>query len=317
MSQTPSKPRRFVHGDLVSVRSSEEILSTLDERGALNGIPFMPEMVDFVGKQFRVRRRVEHFSCDAERSEDSTVRAFPEEDVVVLENVRCTGAQHGGCKRNCTIFWKEAWLRPASPESKNLQPGNHDALANRLMSIQPSNSELYYCQSSQLLGTTYLVQGKERLKRCFRNVVSGNYPLFEMIRNLGVWFYVRGREKLLGKYPLGKLQKTPVEVLDLQPGELVEVKSLDEVKKTLDANGLNRGLHFSPEMIPFCGRQHRVLARADKMIEEGTGRMRTMRNTIILENSICDSATWAFGACPREDHIYWREIWLKRVQPKD
>jgi hypothetical protein len=229
MSHASPKPRQFVHGDLVDVRSAEEILSTLDERGALNGIPFMPEMIEFVGKQYRVRRRVEHFSCDAERSEDSTVRAFPEEDVVVLENVRCSGAAHGGCKRNCTIFWKEAWLRPTGSDSKGIQPGNRDALASRLQTQQPSNSDHYYCQSSELLGATYLVSGKERLKRCIRNLTSGNYPLFEMVRNLGVWFYVRGREKLFGKYPLGKLQKTPAEVLDLQPGELVEVRSLEEI----------------------------------------------------------------------------------------
>jgi hypothetical protein len=142
--------------------------------------------------------------------------------------------------------------------------------------------------------------------------MSGNYGALEMLRNIVVWICVRGREKVLGPYPAGKLQKTPVEVLNLQVGELVEVKSLAEIKQTLDRRGWNRGLHFAPEMIPYCGRRLRVAARADQMIMEGTGVMRSMKNTVILENVVCDSATWAFGACPRQDYMYWREIWLKR-----
>ncbi len=121
----------------------------------------------------------------------------------------------------------------------------------------------------------------------------------------------------MGPYPVGNLQKTPVEVLNLQVGELVEVKSLEEIKRTLDCQGENRGLHFAPEMIPYCGRRLRVVARADQMIMEGTGLMRSMKNTVILENAICDSATWAFGACPRQDWMYWREIWLKRVSSQE
>ncbi len=48
-------------GDVVDVRSAEEILATLDEQGTLHGVPFMPEMLDMLGKRYRVARRVEHF----------------------------------------------------------------------------------------------------------------------------------------------------------------------------------------------------------------------------------------------------------------
>ena len=48
------------------------------------------------------------------------------------------------------------------------------------------------------------------------------------------------------------------EVLGLQPGELVEIKSEEEIRRTLDATGKNRGLGFMPEMWPHCGRRGRV-----------------------------------------------------------
>ena len=38
---------QFRAGDLVEIRSREEILATLDEHGRLDGMPFMPEMLAF------------------------------------------------------------------------------------------------------------------------------------------------------------------------------------------------------------------------------------------------------------------------------
>lgn len=314
MSQPENTPRH-IRGDLVQVRSAEEILATLDQRGALDQLPFMPEMLNCLGKQFRVDRRVEHFSFDGDETcgDESSVRAFPGNDVVVLDGLRCSGAAHGGCKRGCTIFWKEAWLKDTTADAPPSRTGNTDDLAERLKTINEADIELYYCQSSQLLAATHPLSGKERIRRCIRNVTSGNYRFMEMVRNLIVWISVRGREKLFGPFPAGCQEKTPAESLNLQVGEMVEVKSLAEIKLTLDSRGLNRGLHFAPEMIPYCGRRLRVAARADRMITEGTGKMRAMKNTVILEDSVCDSATWAFGACPRQDHIYWREIWLRRL----
>jgi hypothetical protein len=46
-------------GDLAEVRKPSEILATLDERGALAGLPFMPEMAAFCGRRFVVDRRME------------------------------------------------------------------------------------------------------------------------------------------------------------------------------------------------------------------------------------------------------------------
>jgi hypothetical protein len=47
----------------VEVRPAAEILETLDHDGRLDGVPFMPEMLRYVGRRFRVSRRVEKI-CD-------------------------------------------------------------------------------------------------------------------------------------------------------------------------------------------------------------------------------------------------------------
>src|SRR5579862_559341 len=98
----------FSAGDWVEVRSQEEILRTLDEKGQLDGMPFMPEMLAFCGKRFKVYKRA-HKTCD-------TVFPVPGRRVeaAVHLDTRCDGSAHGGCNAGCLIFWKDVWLKRVS-----------------------------------------------------------------------------------------------------------------------------------------------------------------------------------------------------------
>src|SRR5215510_2383055 len=92
-------------GDLVQIRSKEEILRTLDTNGQLEKLPFMPEMFEFCGKQFRVFKRA-HKTCDPPNGVGGRRMAR----AVHLEGLRCNGEAHGGCQAGCLLFWKEEWL---------------------------------------------------------------------------------------------------------------------------------------------------------------------------------------------------------------
>src|SRR5271170_4539637 len=101
-------PSRLYPGDLVEVKSPEQILQTLDSQGTVDLLPFMPEMAQFCGQHFKVFRRVVKTCSSGTRS---TMRAFRADDVVILENLRCSGAAHDGCQKACMIFWREVWLQ--------------------------------------------------------------------------------------------------------------------------------------------------------------------------------------------------------------
>ena len=47
-------------GDWIEVRSKEEILRTLDVKGCLDGLPFMPQMFQYCGQRFRVYKRAQN-----------------------------------------------------------------------------------------------------------------------------------------------------------------------------------------------------------------------------------------------------------------
>ncbi len=50
-------------GEWVAVRSADEILRTLDLNARFEELPFMPQMLRYCGKKFRVRKRA-HKLCD-------------------------------------------------------------------------------------------------------------------------------------------------------------------------------------------------------------------------------------------------------------
>src|SRR5262245_18835075 len=100
-------------GELVEVKSKEEILATLDSEGCLEGLPFMPEMFRYCGSRLQVYKRA-HKGFDTVFS----YRSRGMTNAVHLET-RCTGEAHGGCQADCLIYWKEAWLKRSSAGSHN------------------------------------------------------------------------------------------------------------------------------------------------------------------------------------------------------
>src|SRR5260370_27182450 len=106
----PAQQLNLQAGELVEVRSVDEILATLDENGRLSAMPFMPEMLQYCGKQFRVFK-VAHKTCD--NIQPWNMRTV--KDAVHLTGVRCDGQAHGRCDAGCLIFWNEAWLKRVDP----------------------------------------------------------------------------------------------------------------------------------------------------------------------------------------------------------
>ena len=308
MSQQTARLRQ---GDLVEVKTAREILQTLDAAGALDHLPFMPEMLEFCGQRFRVARRALTVCI----YEPGTPLGFNTDDVVTLEGVRCSGAAHDGCQKSCTIFWREAWLRKV--EAATVQPHvdlqGMERLRSRLKVTTAPGT--YYCQASELKRATHSLSRRERIEGYLQGLRAGNFSAAQMARNVLIWFFWRVRKMFLGVYPRGKSGLTPIESLNLQPGEWVEVKPLQSVMETLNEHGQNRGLGFSLDMRLLCGRRLRVRARLEKIIVDGTGKMRQLRNTVSLEDSTCGCRYLGFGMeeCARCELTYWREIWLRRL----
>lgn len=93
-------------------------------------------------------------------------------------------------------------------------------------------------------------------------------------------------------------------------GDLVEIRSLESIRRTLDANGTLDGVPFMAEMIPFCGRKARVLRCVDKVYDYGRSKtLRRLRDCVLLAGVRCDGA--AHGGCQARCSIFWKTAWLQ------
>src|SRR5438045_357489 len=140
-------------GDLVEVRGAAEILRTLDSSGALDSMPFMPEMVPYCGRRFFVDRRAEKV-CD---TINSTLQSRRLPNTVVLDELLCHGASHGGCQAECRFFWNEAWLRTVRPEDPLPSQDDAAAVAALLERVTPTSRRAedddtprYRCQATEM-----------------------------------------------------------------------------------------------------------------------------------------------------------------------
>ena len=313
---------KFHSGDQVTVRSPEEILSTLDADGTLDGLPFMPEMLEWCGKSLRVERRAEK-TCVSVPLPAYGNRRFAANDVVILDGLRCDGQSHDGCTRGCMVFWKEDWLRHArstDPPTSVGAPRGVDALVGRLKTKTDENH--YFCQSTQLYDATEAFPGDHRLwmlRVAWQEIRNGDRAVSEIVRMLVLWSRLQFLHRLLpGRVLRGRSERTPTESLGLEAGDLVRVKSRAEVEPTLDQQRSNRGLKMGDEMTRFFGRRLEVKHRVGRIIDEQTGEMRELHDTVALRHAesggdlgcLCSGQ---LGDCPRDELMYWREIWLDRA----
>lgn len=301
---TPRKHRTLRSGDVVFVKGLPDIVATLDERGTHGGLPFMPEMVPYCGRKVRVARRVEHVFID------HLQYVAQLGSTVVLDDLRCSGAAHGGCQMGCQLLWKEDWL---SDSEVIPQPQPADGHGLQAAALPTELDGKLWCQATQIPLITSRLSAWD-LRQYVRGLRAGNFTLLDLattvvllVRNKIRWW--RGLEQL-GMLS-GPRRKTEHESLNLEPGEWVEVKTREEITETLDPHGKHRGMAFVPEMGMYCGRRFRVAKRIERMIQEGTGQMRQLRDTVALETVTCMGL--AQRRCPRGCFHLWRECWLKRV----
>ena len=337
-------------GDWVEVLSKEDILSTLDKNGRLDGLPFMPQMFKYCGVRFRVYKSA-YKTCDTVSGHYSGRRL---QDGIHL-SLRCDGEAYGGCQAGCLLFWKSAWLKSVDgPTQVQYVPSpvqfSSEAAASPSRCTESdilgatrrrgANGDVRYaCQATELLDYTKPLSWWDA-RQYVDAYRSGNRTLGEIARGLFYLLYYYGTlafsdrwgrsarrlynrtQVINGGVPFPRLkgtislgQPTPRRDLGLQPGDLVRVKSYEEILATLDVRLSNRGLFFDAELVPFCGKTFRVSTCVERFVDERTGYLRRMKTPAVILEGVSCKALYSGRRifCPRSIHLWWREIWLERA----
>lgn len=303
----------LVVGDLVEIKTWPEIRATLDERGCLAQLPFMPEMLTMCGQRAYVFRCM-HRLFDYRK----TRRMRHMDGSVLLVGTVCDGSSHGGCEAACHTIWKSVWLRRVersadradAPVSTNRLAEMKDAAVLQFGTKAPR----YVCQLTQLHAASQPI-GKWSATNFLRPLIAGNVAPAAYIVGWLTYLFDELQHKRQGiGFPAFE---TPVqdggrrEETRLVAGDQVVVRSPAEIRATLSDQFMHRGLWFDPDMLKHCGRRCRVQAEVKRLIDIATGEVRTMKTpAYILRDVHFSGERQLFNA--QYEPLYWRSAWLQR-----
>jgi hypothetical protein len=257
------------------------------------------------------------------------------ERTVYLDDLRCDGSAHGGCQAGCRIYWKEEWLRPVgealsageSDESDELGAHAH-AATKRVRDVRGEPMETYRCQATEAPAAStplgWLAPGQY-----VREVTAGNIAATHvasvLIRAAATRSYAVTRMlasrllravHVLGPRPEPKPVRSTGPCREIRVGDTVRVRSMSDIRKTLDGRSRHRGLLFdSNEEGYWCGGTFTVQDRVERFIDDATGEMIELSSDcLILEGVACSGErSNARRFCPRAIYPFWRQDWLERV----
>ena len=100
----------------------------------------------------------------------------------------------------------------------------------------------------------------------------------------------------------------------IKPWDVVRVRSLEEIKRTLDEDGRYKGgMLFIDEMAQYCDRRYRVLKRVNKIFDSKAWNMKKSHDIVILDGVFCHGYG-QYVECDRSCPFFWKEAWLEKIK---
>jgi hypothetical protein len=118
--------------------------------------------------------------------------------------------------------------------------------------------------------------------------------------------------EVTGKNDGSPLVTADVSAASLGAGDLVRVRSRQEIEATLDSWKELKGCLFMQDMWQYCGTTQRVLKRVERFVDERDYRVKKCKGIALLEGLTCEG-TADYGRCDRACFFFWREEWLEKI----
>ena len=232
---------RYIVGDRVRIKSLQQVAATLDAGGALDSLPFMPEMARYCGQEASVFRCVDKVYDYGGRKDLRRIR-----NVVLLYGLRCDGASHDRCQAGCYLLWKNAWLEPVATRAEsNLSTHTPDDSAR--LEAQPvllaasavtatGVAPVYRCQYTQLVAASEPMSTRDP-RQDLRPLREGNVTLAAFVVAVATRIFnaLQGMRGGIGFpwVPASATNQSMHAELHLAPGDIVEVRTAREIADTL------------------------------------------------------------------------------------
>jgi hypothetical protein len=113
-----------------------------------------------------------------------------------------------------------------------------------------------------------------------------------------------------------KLSPSPTSNLpasSLKAGDMVRVRSREEIQATLNIWNELRGCGYLDGMWQYCDTVQRVLKPLERFLDEREFRMKRCKGIVLLEGLTCEGIP-EVGRCDRSCYFFWREEWLEKLE---
>lgn len=104
-----------------------------------------------------------------------------------------------------------------------------------------------------------------------------------------------------------------IEILGLQEGEWIQVRTAQEIQTTLNENNVFDGLVFLQGMWKHCGKKYQIFKRVERILDYKNSRMVKLKNIVFLKGIYCQDDPSELIDCDQTCFYYWKEAWLRRI----
>lgn len=147
------------------------------------------------------------------------------------------------------------------------------------------------------------------------NAVQGKESVLEFVRRRAMTLRRGLVRRYRNAFKAGeenvRTSSRPSNVPCMEKGDLVQVKSLEEINKTLDRYGYTKGCKFMAQMENYCGKEFRVAGQINKFFDEARFRTLNCKNTVLLDQVYCDGS--CVDGCDKMCFLFWRTEWLEKL----
>jgi hypothetical protein len=283
-----SKKPKFTVGETVRILPEEAISKLVDPRTkALDGCLFMEQMGDYCGNTYRILSVVDSFYNEHQH------RTFePKSPMYLLEGLICNGKVSefpAKCDRRCFLLWHEQWL------------GRPD---------QGPSSQLGACKNPSSLSV-----GSTKCQLQLIDELGDKNTWLNEKLEFSVMKFIDYRRKIRSNLHARNHIATSVRISqdEIRPGDLVRVRTAEEIRGTLDRFRKTKGCGFADRMYEYCGKEFRVVEKVDNFFDESRQKFCKCKGVLLLEGSYCDGKTPYLRPCDRKCFYFWHVNWLERV----
>lgn len=136
--------------------------------------------------------------------------------------------------------------------------------------------------------------------------------IVSLMRIIGIFFFIQELRNFKKKKIFSEKEDSPM--LNLQPGDIIRVRSKEEILRTLNINNELDGCFFMDDMWQYCGSRQKVLKKVDYFYDERNAKMYKGNHIVLLEGIYCSGKIGnLMPRCDRNCYSFWKEAWLEKI----